>query len=684
MIVTAPTGTSSTSFPPPESGYPPPPAPMVDSYPPPPPPTYYPAYGTGPPPPCYSHSPPSRSLAFIDAYQSCPCPMQSCPKNVLTGPLTGASKGSIKNHQTTPLPPVALALPLEPPGALGPPSPARGSAGMPPPPSPALATARNPTNGQWSESPPETTKPPVETKTETGLLAISKVLSESVMVAEQDIGSVENTIVSLSLPKTENIKIEVEDSVFLQESNEVKPNRKRKKFIKTTSECKKQITEVYNENTEIKMQMDIQERLKVPAEKLEKTVSSDIEKPVEKQLPLSDNGATVPVKKQVKKRKSTEEENQEPLPKVAKCEKSKVSEKPCDKVKKQKAQQVGKKKCVKRDKSVTEENIEPVETETVKVSAVAKVQNGRRNSKITERRKSSSPQENGILESPVAVEISPAPTASKKKKPVIGKKVAEKTKAEHTLRNQAVSKDRRNSKNGRGNGKGDTSPGRSTRKGTLLEENDSENLEALVTPAPRKVQLTPKWSNGWSWEGHPYKSKVFLSSDDAPIIRKCYPAMRHIQGDIICPRDCVLLKSGPRRTDLPFVAKVAAMWENPDDGEMMVSLLWYYRPEHTEQGRRPEDTPDEIFASRHKDTNSVACIEDKCFVLTYNEYCRYRKNVKRMEEWCTVPGRVVPMPDGGVYHRSERQPPGQVAPDLVFFCRRVYDFRQKRILKNPC
>jgi hypothetical protein len=58
-------------------------------------------------------------------------------------------------------------------------------------------------------------------------------------------------------------------------------------------------------------------------------------------------------------------------------------------------------------------------------------------------------------------------------------------------------------------------------------------------------------------------------------------------------------------------------------GEMMVSLLWYYRPEHTDHGRRPEDMEDEIFASRHKDINSVACIEDKCYVLTFNEYCRY-------------------------------------------------------------
>lgn len=57
-------------------------------------------------------------------------------------------------------------------------------------------------------------------------------------------------------------------------------------------------------------------------------------------------------------------------------------------------------------------------------------------------------------------------------------------------------------------------------------------------------------------------------------------------------------------------------------GEMMMSLLWYYRPEHTEQGRQQIDCSDEVFASKHQDHNSVACIEDKCYVLTFNEYCR--------------------------------------------------------------
>ena len=55
---------------------------------------------------------------------------------------------------------------------------------------------------------------------------------------------------------------------------------------------------------------------------------------------------------------------------------------------------------------------------------------------------------------------------------------------------------------------------------------------------------------------------------------------------------------------------------------MLMSLLWYYRPEHLEHGRRSDDLPDEIYASRHRDVTSVATIEDKCHVMTFNEYCR--------------------------------------------------------------
>jgi hypothetical protein len=178
--------------------------------------------------------------------------------------------------------------------------------------------------------------------------------------------------------------------------------------------------------------------------------------------------------------------------------------------------------------------------------------------------------------------------------------------------------------------------------------------------------------------------------------------MRHDGGDVIQARDCVLLKSGPRKTDLPFVAKVAALWENPLDGEMMFSLLWYYRPEHTDMGRTKEDMSNEIFASKHRDCNSVATIEDRCYVLTFNEYCRYKKRLKQLEEGIpNIP--VVPLTNSsmvninsaadiavavwnGIASEPNKAPaptPNKVSPEVVFFCRKVYDYRQKRMLKNP-
>ena len=63
-----------------------------------------------------------------------------------------------------------------------------------------------------------------------------------------------------------------------------------------------------------------------------------------------------------------------------------------------------------------------------------------------------------------------------------------------------------------------------------------------------------------------------------------------------------------------------------------MSLLWYYQPEHTEAGRKPNHMENEVFASRHRDENSVACIDDKCYVLTYDQYCRWVQNTVIMKE----------------------------------------------------
>lgn len=102
------------------------------------------------------------------------------------------------------------------------------------------------------------------------------------------------------------------------------------------------------------------------------------------------------------------------------------------------------------------------------------------------------------------------------------------------------------------------------------------------------------------------------------MLRKCFEGVQR-DGELIQVRDTVLLKSGPRKKSLPYVAKISALWEDPESGrtravrrlltthempswrrsrgdecafspssgELMMSLFWYYRPEHTQGGRNP-------------------------------------------------------------------------------------------------
>ena len=44
--------------------------------------------------------------------------------------------------------------------------------------------------------------------------------------------------------------------------------------------------------------------------------------------------------------------------------------------------------------------------------------------------------------------------------------------------------------------------------------------------------------------------------------------MRHEEGDEeVRVKDCILLASGNKKKDLPFIAKVTGLWEQPEDGK---------------------------------------------------------------------------------------------------------------------
>ncbi|CAL8315945.1 unnamed protein product, partial [Merluccius merluccius] len=162
---------------------------------------------------------------------------------------------------------------------------------------------------------------------------------------------------------------------------------------------------------------------------------------------------------------------------------------------------------------------------------------------------------------------------------------------------------------------------------------------AAAPPAPslgsarQKRVSRCRATNGWRPVGVPVEREVFIAGDEETAPRRCYEGVER-DGEVIHVRDTVLLRSGPRKKSLPYVAKISALWEDPKTGELMMSLFWYYRPEHTQGGRDPGGAhcENEIFASRHQDENSVACIEDRCYVLPLAQYCRFCALLKRRSE----------------------------------------------------
>lgn len=214
-----------------------------------------------------------------------------------------------------------------------------------------------------------------------------------------------------------------------------------------------------------------------------------------------------------------------------------------------------------------------------------------------------------------------------------------------------------------------------------LSTKESPPVPSLSSTKQKRVSRR-RATNGWLPVGMPTEREVFIAGEDETALRQCYEGVER-DGEVIRVRDTVLLRSGPRKKSLPYVAKISALWEDPKTGELMMSLFWYYRPEHTQGGRDPSThCENEIFASRHQDENSVACIEDRCYVLPLAQYCRFCALVKRRAEGAP-PGSASMVPCRPDFAPpSHRCVPTDVDPELVYLCRHVYDFRYGRILKN--
>ncbi|KAL0969636.1 hypothetical protein UPYG_G00230120 [Umbra pygmaea] len=186
----------------------------------------------------------------------------------------------------------------------------------------------------------------------------------------------------------------------------------------------------------------------------------------------------------------------------------------------------------------------------------------------------------------------------------------------------------------------------------------SHTASAAAKP---QINTRRRATNGWLPVGQPFQKEVFTVGEESTVLRTCFEAVQR-DGEVVGVRDTVLLRSGPKKS-LPYVAKISALWEDSESGEMMMSLFWYYRPEHTQGGRN---------SNTHY----------KCYVLTLAQYCRFCALGKRRAE-CLPESATRVVPSCVEYAApSHCCVPRDIEAKLVFVCRHVYDFRYGRILKN--
>lgn len=180
-------------------------------------------------------------------------------------------------------------------------------------------------------------------------------------------------------------------------------------------------------------------------------------------------------------------------------------------------------------------------------------------------------------------------------------------------------------------------------------------------------------TNGWQWIGSYVECSSFYNLESKETTRLYFSAMSR-EGVVLRVGDSVALQSSPDIES--FVGKIISMWQD-NLGEMMVTMCWFYRPSDldnikSEYGRQ------ELYLSKHTDDNSVATIQDKVYVISYPEYCRYHSCLQQRKT--KRRGRGV-VPNVKMW-RDDLLPIAGVPLEAVYFCRAVYDFRLGRTLKQ--
>lgn len=201
-----------------------------------------------------------------------------------------------------------------------------------------------------------------------------------------------------------------------------------------------------------------------------------------------------------------------------------------------------------------------------------------------------------------------------------------------------------------------------------------------------RKKLEQKVYSNWKPVTAGEKHYTYYSNDNAPVKRICYAAVQHVtEPETIRVYDAVIVNSedGSRN-----IGKVARIFLDDRTGLLMATVFWYYTSEQVEMDKKVVDPPiskKELLASRHIDVIPIDTIQEVVYVLTFNEFNRYVAENKidalPREQRPKLEDEVWPRAENSYYRRG-LLPCEDSLPDLVFFCRRIYDFKQKRITTN--
>lgn len=198
-----------------------------------------------------------------------------------------------------------------------------------------------------------------------------------------------------------------------------------------------------------------------------------------------------------------------------------------------------------------------------------------------------------------------------------------------------------------------------------------------------KKKRRTKIVSNWKPIGSGSRHYVYMNNDSAPVKRICYKAVQHCrEPEKIRVRDSVVVKSLDGTCNF---GKVTRIFLDEDTGALMASVFWYYNVDQIEMDHSliyPPIADRELFASRHLDVVPLDAVEESVFVITFNEFGRYMAENKID----ALPRAQRPREENELWPRGELGYPRRSALpcedtpiELVYFCRRLYDFKQKKI-----